>query len=100
MLTSRTEIRVYFEDTDFTGRVYHGAFVRFLERARTEGRPVAVVLADDVLGELDPVRRAGFWRAVGPDLQVIATGTEPPHGDARDWRVIDVKAGTFNAAEA
>lgn len=36
MLTSRTEIRVYFEDTDFTGRVYHGAFVRFLERARTE----------------------------------------------------------------
>lgn len=29
-------IRVYFEDTDFTGRVYHGAFVRFLERGRTE----------------------------------------------------------------
>jgi len=59
-----------------------------------------VVLADDVLGELDPARRAGFWRAVGPDLQVIATGTEPPHGDARNWRVIDVKAGTFNAAQA
>lgn len=33
---NRTEIRVYFEDTDFTGRVYHGAFVRYLERARTE----------------------------------------------------------------
>ncbi|MEM8853178.1 MAG: YbgC/FadM family acyl-CoA thioesterase [Pseudomonadota bacterium] len=30
------EIRVYFEDTDFSGRVYHGAFVHFLERARTE----------------------------------------------------------------
>jgi len=29
-------VRVYFEDTDFTGRVYHGAFVRFLERGRTE----------------------------------------------------------------
>ncbi len=29
-------VRVYFEDTDFTGVVYHGAFVRFLERGRTE----------------------------------------------------------------
>ncbi|WP_420394081.1 hotdog domain-containing protein [Acuticoccus sp.] len=30
------ELRVYFEDTDFSGRVYHGAFIRFLERGRTE----------------------------------------------------------------
>ncbi|MEM8552942.1 MAG: thioesterase family protein [Pseudomonadota bacterium] len=29
-------VRVYFEDTDFTARVYHGAFVRFFERGRTE----------------------------------------------------------------
>ena len=29
-------VRVYFEDTDFSGRVYHGAYVRFLERGRTE----------------------------------------------------------------
>lgn len=54
-----------------------------------------VVLADDVLGELDPERRAGFWRAVGPDLQVIATGTEPPEGDARDWKMIHVREGKF-----
>ena len=36
MTTNTIDIRVYFEDTDFTGRVYHGAFVRFLERGRTE----------------------------------------------------------------
>lgn len=36
MALRKTEIRVYFEDTDFTGRVYHGAYVRFLERGRTE----------------------------------------------------------------
>lgn len=59
-----------------------------------------VVLADDVLGELDPDRRAGFWRAVGPDLQVIATGTEPPHGDAREWRIIQVSEGTFTESKA
>lgn len=35
-ITFTTEVRVYFEDTDFSGRVYHGAFIRFLERGRTE----------------------------------------------------------------
>lgn len=29
-------VRVYFEDTDFSGAVYHGSFVRFLERGRSE----------------------------------------------------------------
>jgi acyl-CoA thioester hydrolase len=29
-------IRVYYEDTDFTGAVYHGAHVRFLERGRSD----------------------------------------------------------------
>lgn len=29
-------VRVYFEDTDFTGLVYHANFLRFIERARTE----------------------------------------------------------------
>ncbi|WP_374544691.1 tol-pal system-associated acyl-CoA thioesterase [Rhodoblastus sp.] len=29
-------IRVYFEDTDFTGLVYHANYLRFIERARTE----------------------------------------------------------------
>lgn len=29
-------VRVYFEDTDFSGFVYHGSYVRFFERGRTE----------------------------------------------------------------
>ena len=29
-------VRVYYEDTDFSGRVYHASYVRFLERGRTE----------------------------------------------------------------
>ena len=29
-------VRVYFEDTDFSGIVYHGAYVRFLERGRSD----------------------------------------------------------------
>ncbi len=30
------ELRVYYEDTDFSARVYHASYLRFLERARTE----------------------------------------------------------------
>src|ERR1700693_2041845 len=29
-------VRVYHEDTDFSGRVYHASYLRFLERGRTE----------------------------------------------------------------
>ena len=29
-------VRVYHEDTDFTGSVYHGSYVRFLERGRSD----------------------------------------------------------------
>jgi acyl-CoA thioester hydrolase len=29
-------IRVYYEDTDFSGAVYHAAYLRFMERGRTE----------------------------------------------------------------
>jgi acyl-CoA thioester hydrolase len=28
-------VRVYYEDTDFTGIVYHANYLRFMERART-----------------------------------------------------------------
>ena len=29
-------VRVYYEDTDFSGIVYHANYLRFIERARTE----------------------------------------------------------------
>ena len=29
-------VRVYYEDTDFSGAVYHAGYLRFLERGRTE----------------------------------------------------------------
>ncbi len=54
-----------------------------------------VILADDVLGELDPVRRARFWAAIDPAAQVIATGTHLPEGDFGAWQVFDVNDGAF-----
>jgi acyl-CoA thioester hydrolase len=32
----RFEVLVYYEDTDFSGNVYHAAYLKFFERARTE----------------------------------------------------------------
>lgn len=29
-------VRIYFEDTDFSGIVYHGAYIRFMERGRSD----------------------------------------------------------------
>lgn len=51
-----------------------------------------VLLADDVLGELDPIRRQGFWRACPEDIQVVATGTELP-ADAERWSIYKVMEG-------
>ncbi len=33
---SELSVRVYYEDTDFSGRVYHASYLQFLERGRTE----------------------------------------------------------------
>lgn len=32
----RLPVRVYFEDTDFSGLVYHGSYVRWCERGRSD----------------------------------------------------------------
>ena len=60
-----------------------------------------VVLADDVLGELDPARRRRFWDALPPGLQVFATGTTAPDVVAAGgWQLWHVERGAFAAAAA
>lgn len=63
----------------------------FRERAGVE----PLLLADDVLGELDPERRRRFWTTLGEERQVIATGTSLPDAELGAWEVFCVKAGTF-----
>jgi len=54
-----------------------------------------VLLADDVLGELDPARRRRFWAAIDPESQVIATGTSLPDAELGAWQVFQVADGDF-----
>ncbi|MDQ8182880.1 DNA replication and repair protein RecF [Pelagicoccus sp. SDUM812005] len=55
-----------------------------------------VLLIDDVLGELDPMRRQRFWNALDGGIQLIATGTElPDAASGKEWRVYEVEKGEF-----
>jgi DNA replication and repair protein RecF len=60
---------------------------------KTRVRPV--LLADDVLGELDPARRRRFWAAIDPETQIVATGTRLPEADLGTWQIFDVTNGEF-----
>ncbi|WP_342750649.1 hypothetical protein OH491_19870 [Termitidicoccus mucosus] len=73
-------------------RLAEAAFLR----ARTGVTPV--LLADDVLGELDAGRRRRFWGALDEEHQVIATGTRAPDetgAGAMAWEFFGVRGGCF-----
>jgi DNA replication and repair protein RecF len=53
---------------------------------RKVGGTPPVILADDIVGELDAGRKRGFWSTLGTESQVIATGTAfPGEDDVHSW---------------
>jgi acyl-CoA thioester hydrolase len=50
----RLPVRVYYEDTDFTGVVYHANYLRYLERGRSDFLRLAAVSHTDLLARHDP----------------------------------------------
>ncbi len=60
-------VRVYWEDTDAGGVVYHGAYVRFFERARTEYLRSLGVAQSSLLRD-----RGILFAIVGMDLRFDA----------------------------
>jgi acyl-CoA thioester hydrolase len=47
-------VRIYYEDTDFTGVVYHGQYVRFFERGRSDFLRLVGVAHSSLLNQQDP----------------------------------------------
>ncbi len=81
MRTHRLDIRVYYEDTDAAGMVYHARYLAFAERARAELlRDSGVPHEDLVRGEglIFVVRRIkmDYLRPVRLD-EVLTVATEP-----------------------
>ena len=88
-------IRVYYEDTDFTGLVYHANYVRYFERGRSDflrltasghaamlagDEPMAFVVAELALKYLKPARiddallvRTSYDAIKGPRLLISQT---------------------------
>jgi DNA replication and repair protein RecF len=64
-----------------------------LQRDTARAPTPPVILADDVLGELDDTRRRAFWDEVGEKHQVIATGTVPP--PSGEWLTYRVSGGSY-----
>jgi len=48
-------IRVYYEDTDFSGIVYHANHLKFFERGRTDALRACGVTHTDLLGRKEPL---------------------------------------------
>jgi acyl-CoA thioester hydrolase len=48
-------VRVYFEDTDFTGVVYHANYVRYFERGRSDCIRLAGVSHTELRGREEPI---------------------------------------------
>ena len=54
-----------------------------------------ILVADDLLLELDAMRQERFWKSLG-NLQVFASGTTPPRpSDDKPWNIWNAKQGTF-----
>ena len=80
-------VRVYYEDTDFSGVVYHASYLRFLERGRTDFLRLAGVdqstLHAEGAGLIFAVRRMtiDFLKpARMDDVLVVETSTEEVRG--------------------
>ncbi|HRK25496.1 MAG TPA: tol-pal system-associated acyl-CoA thioesterase [Beijerinckiaceae bacterium] len=58
--THSLALRIYYEDTDFSGFVYHARYLHFFERARTE-----------MLRDLGHDQRAMFANSEGPEAFVV-----------------------------
>jgi len=68
MRVSTLPIRIYYEDTDFSGLVYHAAYLKFFERARTESLRSCGVTHTALLSRAKPLvfavrKMTTEWRA-------------------------------------
>lgn len=80
-------VRIYYEDTDFTGLVYHANYLRYFERGRSDFLRLAGIHHADLLDGADPMGFAvnrmelDFLRAARiDDALVVRTAFEAMRG--------------------
>ncbi len=86
-------VRVYYEDTDFSGVVYHANYLRFLERGRSDFLRLVGCRPSTPAGG----RRAGLGRAAdGPRFPEAGAHRRPARG--RDPRSANVRGASLMLA--
>jgi len=73
-------LRVYYEDTDFSGRVYHASYLRFLERGRTEWLRALGFEHRTLAGEARL-----FFVVRGLQIEYVAPAVRPPRELIARW---------------
>ena len=87
----RLPVRVYYEDTDFTGVVYHANYARYFERGRSDFLRLAGIGHRELLGRPDPaafvVTRLAidFLKAAGIDDALVVHTTYDTVRGPRMW---------------
>ena len=96
ILIANKDAKIYASEGQQRSAVIALKLAQF-EAIRNAKNIIPTILCDDILGELDPVRRNAFWSCIDLQSQVIATSTEPaPSIDNRGtWKTIHVENGNF-----
>lgn len=60
-------VRVYYEDTDFSGFVYHASYLKFIERGRSEFLRICGIGHRELLNAAEPL----FWSVRKIDITYL-----------------------------
>jgi acyl-CoA thioester hydrolase len=102
----RLTLRVYYEDTDFSGRVYHASYLRFFERGRTEWlrsfgfQHNQLAASSGIAFAVSRLQVDFAAPAFIDDLLDVATQLEPPRGAVLNFRQIISREGVTLATGA
>lgn len=89
------DARVFASEGQQRGLVLSLRLAEFAFLREALGR-IPLILADDVLGELDNLRKANFRKLLPAEAQVFATGTSyPSQSESAIWETFEVLAGNF-----
>ena len=95
----RVTIRVYYEDTDSSGRVYHASYLRFFERGRTEWlrsfgfQHNQLAASSGIAFAVSRLQVDFAAPAFIDDLLEVVTQLEPPRGAVLNFRQIISRDG-------
>ena len=96
---NQLDAKTYASEGQQRGLVLALRLAEFSYLRQSLGR-IPLLLADDVLGELDGQRKSNFRKLLPPEAQVFATGTSyPSEEESVIWETFEVRSGGFTSKD-